>query len=243
MARPLIGISGRRWSATKLGANVPPAMSTLHFDLHFTDYPQSVALAGGLPVELTRDADAKETIDHLDGLVLTGGADLDPEHYDEEPDENIGELEPDRDAWEMALLAAAREKGIPILAVCRGLQLVNVVFGGTLRQHVELDDGVGHPQWNVDGHVRTHQVNVVEGTITSELFPDEMAVNSLHHQVVEEVGKGLIVSAKAPDGIVEGLESPVEHIVAVQWHPELLTKPDSTFVWLVREAMAVAKAT
>jgi putative glutamine amidotransferase len=211
-------------------------MNDLEFDLHFTDYPRSVALAGGLPVELTRDADAQEMVDHLDGLVLTGGADVEPERYDQEPDENLGATEPDRDAWEMALLAAARAKEIPVLAICRGLQLVNVVFGGTLRQHIELEEGAGHPQWDVDGHQTTHQVNLVEGTLTSALFPHEIGVNSLHHQVVEEVGEGLIVSAKASDGEVEGLETPDGKILAVQWHPELLKKPDPTFVWLVGEA-------
>jgi putative glutamine amidotransferase len=236
MPRPLIGISGRRWPAAALGKNVPAAMNDLEFDLHFTDYPRSVALAGGLPVELTRDADAQEMVAHLDGLVLTGGADVEPEHYDQEPDENLGATEPDRDAWEMALLAAARAKDIPVLAICRGLQLVNVVFGGTLRQHVELEEGAGHPQWDVDGHQTTHQVNLVEGTLTSALFPHEIGVNSLHHQVVEEVGEGLIVSAKASDGEVEGLETPDGKILAVQWHPELLKKPDPTFVWLVDEA-------
>jgi putative glutamine amidotransferase len=136
----------------------------------------------------------------------------------------------------MALLAAARKKNIPVLAICRGMQLLNVVFGGTLRQHVELVEGAGHPQWDVDAHEATHTVNVVEDTLTSELFPNEIGVNSLHHQVVDTVGEGLIVSAKAPDGVVEGLETPDGRIVAVQWHPELLKKPDPTFVWLVRQA-------
>jgi putative glutamine amidotransferase len=211
-------------------------MSGLEFDLHFSDYPRSIALAGGLPVELTRDADAKEMVAHLDALVLTGGADVEPSHYGQEPDPDLGAVEPDRDAWELALLAAAREKGIPVLAICRGFQLVNVVFGGTLRQHVELDDGVGHPQWEVDGHEATHGVNVVEGTLTSSLYTGEIGVNSLHHQVVDEVGEGLIVTAKAADGVVEGLETPDGSIVAVQWHPELLDKPDPTFQWVVRAA-------
>ncbi|MGC2175283.1 MAG: gamma-glutamyl-gamma-aminobutyrate hydrolase family protein [Acidimicrobiales bacterium] len=236
MARPLIGISGRRWPATALGVNVPRAMRELHFDLHFTDYPRSVALAGGLPVELTRDADPKETVDHLEGLVLTGGADINPAYYDQDPDPDLGPLEPDRDAWEMALLAAAREREIPVLAICRGFQILNVVFGGTLRQHVELDDGAGHPQWDVDGHEQTHRVHVVDGTTAGALYDGEIGVNSLHHQVVDEVGEGLIVSAKATDGVVEGLETPDGRIVAVQWHPELLKKPDPAFVWLVREA-------
>lgn len=236
MNRPLIGISGRRWSARALGSNVPKAMSGLEFDLHFSDYPCSIALAGGLPVELTRDADAKEMVAHLDALVLTGGADVEPSHYGQEPDPDLGAVEPDRDAWELALLAAARAKGIPVLAICRGFQLVNVVFGGTLRQHVELDDGAGHPQWDVDGHEATHGVNVVEGTLTASLYQGEIGVNSLHHQVVDEVGEGLIVTAKATDGVVEGFETPDGSIVAVQWHPELLDKPDPTFQWVVRAA-------
>jgi putative glutamine amidotransferase len=211
-------------------------MNGIEFDLHFTDYPRSVALAGGLPVELTRDAEPEEMIEYLDGLVLTGGADVDPANYGQEAEDGLGAIEPDRDAWEIRLLAAARAKGIPVLAICRGLQLVNVVFGGTLRQHVELGEGVGHPQWDVDGHEATHRVHVVEGTLTSELFSEEVGVNSLHHQVVDEVGEGLLVSAKAPDGVVEGLETPDRRIVAVQWHPELLEKPDPTFLWLVKSA-------
>lgn len=211
-------------------------MSELEFDLHFSDYPRSISLAGGLPVELTRDADAADMVTHLDGLVLTGGADIEPNHYGQEPDPDLGALEPDRDAWEMALLGAARERGIPVLAICRGFQLVNVVFGGTLRQHVELDEGAGHPQWDIDGHKATHEVNLVEGTLTADLFPGEIGVNSLHHQVIDEVGEGLVVSAKASDGVVEGLETPDGSIVAVQWHPELLKKPDPTFQWLVHAA-------
>ncbi len=237
MTRPLIGITGRRWPATALGSNVPKAMSGLEFDLHFTDYPRSVALAGGLPVELTRDADPQEMVGHLAGLVLTGGADLDPSHYDAEPEPGLGPVEPDRDVWEMALLAAARDRDIPVLAICRGFQLLNVVFGGTLRQHVELDEGAGHPQWDVDGREATHRVHVVDGTIAAKLYDGDIAVNSLHHQVIDEVGEGLIVSAKATDGVVEGLETIDGRIVAVQWHPELLKKPDPSFVWLVRAAL------
>lgn len=211
-------------------------MQDVLFDLHFTDYPRSIAMAGGLPIELSRDADVAEVIALLDGLVLSGGADVDPKNYQRGAEANLGLIEPDRDEWELALLAGARAKEIPVLAICRGLQLVNVAFGGTLRQHVELDEGAGHPQFDLSGRDVVHGVNVVEGTVTAELFPHEIAVNSLHHQVVEEVGEGLVVSAKAPDGVVEGLESPDGTILAVQWHPEMLRAPDPTFVWLVREA-------
>ena len=236
MGRPLIGLTGRRWPASFLGSNVPPAMSELTFDLHFSDYPKSVAAAGGLPVELTRDGDVVGIVSRIDGLVLSGGADLDPAHYGAEPHSQLGQLERDRDEWEMELLGAARERSLPILAICRGFQLVNVAFGGTLNQHVEIDEGVGHPQWDVDGRKPTHEVRVVADTLTASLLPASWPVNSLHHQTVDRVGEGLIVSANAPDGVVEGLETADGQLLAVQWHPELLEKPDPTFQWLVREA-------
>jgi putative glutamine amidotransferase len=211
-------------------------MSGLRFDLHFSDYPRSVAAAGGLPVELTRDADVEGMIEHLDGLVLSGGADLDPALYGQEPDENLQSLEPDRDEWEMELFAAARKRDIPVLAICRGFQLVNVAFGGTLVQHVELDEGSGHPQWDVDGRSVTHEVDVVPNTMVSTLLPPRWSVNSLHHQTVERLGEGLTASATAPDGVVEAFETPEGDLLGVQWHPELLLAPDPTFVWLVEQA-------
>ncbi|HUY42598.1 MAG TPA: gamma-glutamyl-gamma-aminobutyrate hydrolase family protein [Acidimicrobiales bacterium] len=236
MERPLIGISGRRWPAALLGDRIPRAMSDVSFDLHFSDYPRSIALAGGLPVELARDADVEALVGRLDGLVLTGGADVDPAQYGALPDEQLGPLEPERDEWELALLRAARDVDLPILAICRGLQLVNVAFGGTLCQHVELDDGVGHPQWDVSGRQATHTVLVTPESMTAALFSGEIGVNSLHHQVVDVVASSLNVSAVAPDGVVEGLESEDGSILAVQWHPELLDAPDPTFSWIVREA-------
>jgi putative glutamine amidotransferase len=238
MGKPLIGLTGRRWPASFLGGHLPAAMSELTFDLHFSDYPRSVALAGGVPVELTRDADVEEVVERIDGLVLSGGADLDPAHYGEEPHSKIGQLEHDRDEWEFLLLAAARARGVPVLAICRGFQLVNVAFGGTLRQHVEIDEGAGHPQWDVDGRTTTHEVEIVPDTMTSRLLPPTWAVNSLHHQTVSHVGKGLVVSAFATDGVVEGLETPEGDLLAVQWHPELLHKPDPTFRWLIERSVA-----
>ncbi len=236
MAKPLIGITGRRWPATKLGVNIAAAMTDLTFDLHFSDYSKSVALAGGLPVELSRDAEVGEIVQHLDGLVLSGGADIEPNRYgaDEHPD--LGDTEPERDEWELALLAAARAKGLPILAICRGMQLVNVAFGGTLHQHVTVDEGAGHPKWDDDGRSPAHGVHVTQGTMTSSVLEKDLAVNSLHHQIVDRVGEGLIVSATASDGVVEGLETPDGNILGVQWHPELLAAPDPTFSWLIQKA-------
>jgi putative glutamine amidotransferase len=211
-------------------------MKDVTFDLHFTDYPKSVAAAGGVPVELTRDADVAEVIARLDGLIISGGADVEPSRYGAEPDPNLGSTEPDRDEWELALLTAARARELPVLAICRGMQLVNVHFGGTLVQHVETNDDANHPAWDSPGAESVHKVDVVPGTKAADLYDVTVGVNSLHHQTVDRVGEGLIVSGRAPDGVVESLETEDGQLFAVQWHPELMAKPDPAFVWLVRAA-------
>ena len=237
--RPLIGLTGRRWPASRLGDFVPPAMSELSFDLHFADYGRSVALAGGLPVELTRDANVEDIVSRLDGLVMSGGADVEPHHYGHDPHEQLGAVEPDRDEWEFALYAAARERGLPILAICRGFQLVNVAHGGTLRQHVELHEGAGHPQWEVDGRKATHAVSCRQSSLTADVVGGSLDVNSLHHQTLSTLGEGLVVGATASDGVVESFYTTDASVLAVQWHPELLPAPDPTFVWLVKTAIEV----
>lgn len=236
MSSPLIGISGRRWPATTLGDLIPPAIAHVELDIHLSDYSRALARAGGVPVELARDADVAELMSHLDGVVLSGGADIDPTLYGAVPDENLGPIERERDEWELALIRVACEHRVPVLAICRGLQLVNVAFGGTLRQHVELAEGAGHPRWDEPGGERTHRVELVAPSRLRELLGESVDVNSLHHQVVESIGRDLTVTARATDGVVEGLESSQYELLAVQWHPELFAEPDPTFAWLVTRA-------
>jgi len=235
---PLIGISGRRWSARTLGDNVAPAMRDLEFDLHFADYAKAVAAAGGLPVQLTRDADPTEVIGRLDGLVLSGGADVEPSRYGMAPSPDLQATEPDRDTWELALLDAAETRGIPVLCVCRGAQLLNVARGGTLIQHVGVDEGDGHPNFEVDGRVPAHAVQFTAGSRAEELFGERADVNSLHHQVVDRLGEGLVVTGRSLDGSPEAIEAIDAPILAVQWHPELLARPDPSFRWLVDAAVS-----
>jgi putative glutamine amidotransferase len=236
MPAPLIGLSGRRWPAVALGTAVPPAMKDVEFDLHFADYPQAIAVCGGLPVELARDADVDGVVERLDGLVLTGGADVDPDAYGQAPDEQLGHIEPDRDEWEFALLAAAERRGIPVLCICRGIQLLNVAKGGTLRQHVGIDEGDGHPRFDEDGRAAAHGVEFTDGTVAASLYGPSAQVNSLHHQVIDELGKGLRVAGRSPDGSVEAVELEGADVLGLQWHPELLGKPDPAFQWLVDAA-------
>jgi putative glutamine amidotransferase len=149
-------------------------------------------------------------------------------------------VEPDRDEWEFALLREARRVDLPVLGICRGAQLANIFFGGTLNQHVELDEGAGHPQWDIDGRLATHEVDIVPGTLLATLYPANIGVNSLHHQTLAVLGNDLVASATAPDGVVEAIELPGHDVLAVQWHPELLDKPDPTFRWLVERSAAFA---
>jgi putative glutamine amidotransferase len=233
---PLIGLSGRRWPATLLGSAVPKAMHEMEFDLHFADYPQAIAACGGLPVQLTRDADVDGIAERIDGLVLTGGADVDPAVYGRAPEAGLASTEPTRDAWELALLDAAELRGLPVLCVCRGVQLLNVAKGGTLRQHVGVDEGDGHPRFDEDGRQVAHGVDVVDGSLAASLYGTHLEVNSLHHQVIEEVGKGLVVTGRSPDGAPEVLELEGRDVLGLQWHPELLARPDPAFTWLVAAA-------
>jgi putative glutamine amidotransferase len=236
MSAPLIGLSGRRWSARLLGSAVAKAMHGMEFDLHFADYPQAIAACGGLPVELTRDADVDGITERIDGLVLTGGADVDPAVYGRAPEADLAATEPARDAWELALLDAAELRGLPVLCVCRGAQLLNVAKGGTLRQHVGVDEGDGHPRFDEDGRQVAHGVAVLDGSLAATLYGTHLEVNSLHHQVIEEVGKGLVVTGRSPDGTPEVVELEGRDVLGIQWHPELLARPDPAFTWLVAAA-------
>jgi len=233
--KPFIGLTGRRMSAAGVAGGTGLAHQDI--DMYFSDYAQSIAGAGGITVQLTRDADASELVSILDGLVLSGGADIDPSRYGAEPHEKLGETDPGRDAFELDLLAAARAKGIPVLGICRGCQLINVAFGGTLRQHVELSEGSGHPNWLAPGDTLAHDIEITAGSLIESLMDGRRAVNSLHHQTLDTIGAGLRVTAVAPDGVPEAIEAEDEEVLAVQWHPEMLGGPDPTFFWLIERAI------
>jgi putative glutamine amidotransferase len=242
---PLIGVTGRRWPTRMLGDNVVPAMVETEVDIHFVDYAKAVTAAGGLAVGLSRDAPVEEMADRLDGLVLSGGADIDPALYGAEREPGCGTIERERDLWELAILSAAMERGVPVFGICRGLQVLNVVRGGTLVQDVAPDAGDGHPRFDHPRHEVAHTVRLQEGTLAASLYGHEVRVNSLHHQVVAEVGEGLVASGRSPDAIVEALEVPGRPVLAVQWHPEALPSSgaDPGFGWLVQEASAFRQAT
>lgn len=229
--RPLIGLSGRR----KTGADVigtPEVLLGLEADWYYADYARGVYEAGGLPVNLPLDVDPAMFADHLDGILLSGGADVDPANYNTAPATDLFPPEPQRDSFELGLLDAAAANELPVLGICRGLQLINVHNGGTLHQHVPE-----HSRFDVDPQTLAHDVQFTKGSQLGALYGESLSVNSLHHQTVDVLGDGLVVTA-SHDGSPEGLEHSTLPIVAVQWHPEMLPTrtQDPVFGWLVEAA-------
>ncbi|MFF3596805.1 gamma-glutamyl-gamma-aminobutyrate hydrolase family protein [Kitasatospora indigofera] len=212
MIRPVIGISTYlETSASWREWEMPAALLPLH-------YVRMVQVAGGAAVMLPPDEPplAEAVIAGLDGLVIAGGPDVAPERYGAERDLRTGTAAVERDAWELALIAAALDLGTPLLGVCRGMQLINVVHGGTLVQHLD-----GH---QADGMFAKHPVTPVEGTLYHSLVPETTAVATYHHQAVARLGAGLQASAHANDGTIEAIEGRgAQWVVGVQWHPEMGT--------------------
>lgn len=187
-------------------------------------YIEGVTLAGGIAVLLPPqpvDAEiAARALDGLDGLILTGGRDVDPASYGHDPHPATEEPGPDRDDWEFALVDAALRCGMPILGICRGAQVLNVALGGTLHQH--LPDVLGHSgHRHGDAVFADSDVRVVGGSRLGALLGSETAAKCYHHQAIDRLGEGLVVSATDAEGVIEAVEmAGSDFVVAVQWHPE-----------------------
>jgi gamma-glutamyl-gamma-aminobutyrate hydrolase PuuD len=202
------------------------------------DYVDSVERAGGRPVLIPpSETGIDETLDALDGIVFSGGADVDPTIYGADAHPETDEPQARRDAAELALLIAALERDLPTLAICRGFQLLNVARGGDLVQH--LPERVGHDEHKqVPGEFAEHPVEVKEGTRLASIVGARGDVTSHHHQGLGRVGDGLVETAWASDGTLEGVEDPsLRFAVGVQWHPEA-GEDMALFETLVEEARA-----
>jgi putative glutamine amidotransferase len=192
-------------------------------------YTVSIRGAGLLPLVLPvlEPTDADAALVGVAGLVLTGGEDVDPARYGAAPHPRLGDVHAGRDAFETALVHAARARAIPTLAICRGVQILNVALGGTLIQDIpsERPDAIQHDgDW--DRSARVHEVDVTAGSrLARALGTERPIVNSMHHQAIGAVASSLAAVAHAPDGVVEGVEWPGDDwwMVGVQWHPEELS--------------------
>jgi putative glutamine amidotransferase len=195
------------------------------------DYRQSVLHVGGEVRVLDVTTDLQAALDGLGGLMLTGGGDVAPAKYGEPPHPTIEEAEPGRDEFELGLVSLARKQGLPILAICRGVQVLNVAYGGTLVQDIpsQVPGALTH-KLEVPPHQAfelAHEIWIDKDTLLSKLMRERLSdtdaceVNSRHHQAVRTLAPGLIVSATAPDGVIEAIEDPAARFcLGVQWHPE-----------------------
>ncbi|MEV7328637.1 gamma-glutamyl-gamma-aminobutyrate hydrolase family protein [Micromonospora sp. NPDC093244] len=214
--RPLIGISAyvepADWAVWR---GVPAVLVP-------EAYVRAVTAAGGRAVVLPPDDEDADVLAVLDGLLLAGGADVGPGRYGQPPHPRT-EDRPDRDAGELALLAAALAVGLPVLGVCRGMQLLAVAYGGSLHQH--LPDVVGHEEHRpAPGVYGAHPVRFAEGSLAATVLAGVRRVNSYHHQAVADPGR-LTVTGWAADGVIEAVEDPgLPFVLGVQWHPE--NEPD-----------------
>jgi putative glutamine amidotransferase len=218
MTRPLIAITGRRVADGRITNWRTGALATP------TPYAEALQRSGAtpavlLPQALDPDA-ASDTIAPFHGLLLTGGADVDPARYGQAAVPEVYGLDAETDAFELALLDAALRSGTPVLAICRGLQVLNVARGGTLDQHITDRPGLeAHGRPGVSG--AAHTIHIDADTRLARAVGVASVVGTCHHhQAVDRVGDGLRVTARTDDGIVEGLELDDGWVVAVQWHPE-----------------------
>ena len=239
--RPVIGVSTQTLHAIQgIPEGLPESwvMNQRYF--------RAVTLVGGVPLMIPLFDDDLSTVralyERLDGLLIPGGVDMDPGTYGEEIRPEVGRLDAARDTVELELVRWAIEDGLPVLGLCRGAQVINVAQGGTLYQDIpaQLGSTLQHDCYPTKGFARTHlahPVALTEGSrLRAALEHDTALVNSMHHQSVKDLGEGLMISAVAPDGVVEGIEGTGEaFLVGVQWHPEVFEAHDPSTRHLFRE--------
>jgi len=237
--RPMIGVSGKltvidRIDGVYLGAG----------------YTNGVAEAGGIPVVipyLENEEDVRALAQRLDGLLLSGGVDMGALEMGEEPIQEQGEVCPERDWIEAILFDEMQKQGKPVLGICRGMQMINILMGGKVYQDIKsqkqgelLQHSQRAPHW-----YGSHSVQIVPDTLTHQIFGEErLAVNTYHHQAVSLPAPGLRTTATAPDGVIEAIERDGDgpFLVGVQWHPELMWRKNRTFLRLFTAFVDACKA-
>ena len=229
--KPIIGVSPDTHSGRRIRTRTPQEKIVYIWDFYLRAVEDHGAVPVILPVTTRRDS-IRTLMEGLDGILLAGGNfDIPPEYFGEKPKPWLGPVKKARSDSELAILREALKRDMPVLGICGGMQLINVAFGGSLYQDIpeERPGSANHSQ-KVRKDRTSHQVRVSPGTRLHSIMKGRKGrgifrsrVNSTHHQAVKDAGRGLVVSAVSPDGIIEGVESPAHaFMLGVQWHPELL---------------------
>lgn len=219
--KPIIGLTSTRFivEGQLLSGLVKISLSQ--------DYSDAIEQSGGIPVIIPSthtNATLEKYVELCDGFIITGGKDVHPLLYKESPTDKCGAFDYEVDALQIELIKLAINANKPILGICRGSQLLNIALGGTLYQDInsEIENSDGH-RFAFFKSDKVHEIILKNETRLNYLFGNNIFVNSIHHQAIKTLGEGLIVSAKANDGIIEGIELPSHNFtVGVQWHPEMM---------------------
>ena len=222
--RPVIGIT-----CSLTASSIGDSIYTLERNIIARDYAHAIEYAGGTPLLLPHVGNIEcinQYLGLLDGLVLSGGGDIDPLLFDQEPHQNIGTVDRVRDEMELHLTQKALNQDLPILAICRGIQMLNVAAGGTIYQDIAAEmpqPTLCHSQSGA-GWYASHTINITSDSRLFQVFGSPTTrVNSFHHQAVRDIGEGFIVTAKARDNVIEAIESPTHRFaLGVQCHPEMM---------------------
>lgn len=252
--RPLIGVTTSEVRRAETVEPTPEGEPPRHEMALGLTYLRAIEATGGMPVVIPplRMDLIEPLLDRISGICLSGGPDLHPDAYGQEPDEHLGPTEPDLDRFELAIASAADQRDMPILAICRGTQALNVVRGGTLVQHlpdIHPEEGATPHRQRNPGNEPSHHVAIAPASrLATTIDAESLDVNSFHHQAIDRLGRDLVPTAWAPDGTVEAVEDPGRaFLVGVQWHAELLVdRPEERelfkgFVEAAAESVAPAE--
>jgi len=245
--RPVVGVTGYQIGAEEARH---AGYGSRNLAVFAAPYFRWAATLGMVPVPITPLIDLEDSLDLVDGVVLSGGGDIEPAHYGAERHPSVTETCRERDEFELALAKIALSRGMPVLGICRGLQVVNVTLGGTLHQHIpDLPGALVHSaEWRGRSRDRGrrwspvfHQVEVSHPQL-ARLGARQLETNTFHHQAADRIGDGLVVAARSGDGVVEALAGTDSPVLGVQWHPEmhLPGEPagEAPFRWLVSRLAA-----
>jgi putative glutamine amidotransferase len=245
--RPVVGVTGYQVEPDKARK---AGFGSRDLAVFASTYLTWISAQGMVPVPLTQLVDVEDSLDLVDGLVLTGGPDIEPERYGAQRHPSVTDTCPERDEFETALAKTALTRGVPVLGICRGLQLLNIVLGGTLHQHLPDLPGVlvHSAEWRGRARDRTrrwgptfHEVEVSHPRL-ARLSGRRVQTNTFHHQAADRIGDGLVVAARSGDGVVEALAGDDSPVLGVQWHPEMHRAGEAAgeapFRWLVNRLAA-----